>query len=129
MSFTVERSAPAPARVGRFHVLTTFLYGGAGDSGNRVQSWSPALWCGSRAVVATINATIVERSVDLDPVGVVDASLVPACRAYRIGTRDLDPALLFARDGTNLVGHLDEVLVLAEDHRDVEGAAVRTADD
>src|SRR5213594_3662393 len=95
---------------------------------NTIAGGPTATSASTLAVVAPIEARVVQGAIDADPVGLVDASAVAAGRAPRERRRDLDPAILFPRDHPDLFGHLGEVLILAEDHGDVVVAPVGQAD-
>lgn len=81
-----------------------------------------------RPIIAGIQAGLPDGPIDSDPVGPVDASSVPRGRTDRECGRDLDPAILLVRNGTDLVGNLGEVLILAEDQGDIVFSAVSHAD-
>lgn len=66
-------------------------------------------------VVSKVKALVVEFSTDRDPVGLVDSPAVPAVRTLRKGTGDRDPSLLFPCNGSNLLGNLQKILILAHD--------------
>lgn len=57
---------------------------------------------------------VVGCSVDLDPVGFVDAA---AISSRREGRSDLDPATLLVSDEADLLCDLRKVLVFAEEYR------------
>src|SRR5438552_12923037 len=58
------------------------------------------------AVVTPVEARVVGRAVDPDPVGLIDPVAVPARWARGERARDLDPPVLFPRDGADLLGYL-----------------------
>lgn len=68
-------------------------------------------------VVDRIEARLVGRPVDRDPVGEVDPRTVAPASSARESRGDLDPRSLAPRDLPDL--HLGEVLVPAEEERDV----------
>lgn len=80
------------------------------------------------AVIPPVEALVVERSVDPDPIGLVDPPAVPSCGAVGEGARELDPASLLPRDGPNLLGDLRKILILAEDECHVVFAPVGERD-
>ena len=84
---------------------------------------------GAPPVVTPIEAGIVGRTTDTDPVGLVDSAAVWAGPTQRKRAGQLDPAILLAGDHTNLVSGLRKILVLAQDQSDVVLAAVCHAND
>src|SRR5439155_8757752 len=80
-------------------------------------------------VVPPVQARVVGRTVDPDPVGLVDAAAVPAGWAGRKRAGDLDPPVLLPRDLSYLVRHLREILILAQNQPDVVRPAVGQAGD
>jgi len=85
-------------------------------------------YCLSRtllAVIVGIEAGIVQRAVDPNPIRLIDAPPVSTGRTDRKRGSDLDPAVLLQRDQANLIRDFREVLILAEDQRYVVLLAVR----
>lgn len=78
-----------------------------------------------RSIVARINATVVHRTIDSNPVGSVNPFRIFEGRACWKGGCDLDPAILFLRDNADLVGDFRQILILAQHQCDIERAAVR----
>src|SRR5271166_4871847 len=70
-------------------------------------------------VVIGIEARVISRAVDGNPFGAVDAPAVLCCRADGEGARHLNPSPLLHRNSFDLVRRFGEVLVLAEDQRDI----------
>ena len=66
-------------------------------------------------VVSGVKALVVEFPANRDPVGLVNAPAVPAVRTLRKGTGDLDPPSLFPCNGSNFLGNLQKILILAHD--------------
>ena len=71
--------------------------------------------CAFRAVVSLVKALIIEISVNRDPVGIVDPSMILRRRTLRKSTSDLDLTSLVSCDCSNLVGNFREILILAHD--------------
>lgn len=82
-----------------------------------------------RAIVTTVQAPVVRRPVDSYPVRLVDATPIRRGGTGRKRTGDLDPPILLARNLADFIGHLGQVLILAQDHRNVESVAMSETDD
>src|SRR3989441_7767869 len=80
-------------------------------------------------VVPPVQACVVGRPIDPDPVGLVDPASVPTGWARGKSARDLDPAVLFPSYDADLLGYLREVLVLTQNQSDVVLLAMGHADD
>ena len=72
-----------------------------------------------RPVIGLVDALVVGLAVDAYPVRTVDASRVRVSRADRESAGDSQPAVLGCRDALYFVRGLDEILILAENNRDV----------
>jgi hypothetical protein len=68
-------------------------------------------------IVAGVEAGIVESTVDADPVCAIDAPAVDRGRTGWKGTGHFDPAVLPLGDHPDFIGHLREILVLAQRNR------------
>lgn len=80
-------------------------------------------------VIEWVDAGVVRRAIDLNPVGPIDSADVWTLRTVRECARHLDPPALLARHRADFVGDFGQVLVLAEHERDVVFLAMRLAND
>lgn len=91
---------------------------------------SPWLWVRpGRSMISPIEARVVDRPVNRNPVGLVDPAAIPACGADGKGAGDFQPAPLLPRNDPDLFGHLGQVLILAEDQSHIIFATVCHPDD
>lgn len=68
-----------------------------------------------RAIVATIQARVIHRPLDPDPVCLVNAAPIVCRRTIRKSGSNLDPTVLLLGDRPNLVSDFRKILILAED--------------
>ena len=88
-----------------------------------------AISVGSDAVVAGVDAGVVRRAVDANPVGAVDAAVIAAGGAIGESAGDLDPSVLLGGDHSNFRRRFGQILVLTEHQGDVLLVAMGHADD
>jgi len=79
--------------------------------------------------VLAFEAGVVLLLCDGKPVGAVDAPVVCRARPDGEGGGNLDPAVLLLRNVANLVGHVDEILILTDDQGHVILAIASQPDD
>src|SRR5436305_1551945 len=80
-------------------------------------------------IIAAVDAGVVSRSVNAEPIGFVDASAIFAGRTGWKRTRHFDPSLLFAGDHADLLSDFRKILVVAKNNSDLVFVAVGHADD
>ncbi len=77
-----------------------------------------------RAVVARVQARVVQGAVNRNPVGAVDPTPIATSGAAGEGRCDLDPTRLFPCDISDLGCYFGEILIPTEDQGDIIGTSV-----
>jgi hypothetical protein len=80
------------------------------------------------SIVSRIDASVVQLLLNRQPVRVADAAAVAGGPSPGVRAGNLDPSALLTSDLAHFDGDLGEILVLAENHGDIEGATVDEAD-
>ena len=80
-------------------------------------------------VVAGVKAGVVSRAIDFNPIRAVNSAPVGTGRTEWKRTGYFDPAVLLVGDLADFVSNFRQILILAENKGDVEGAGMRESDD